>query len=74
VGGVSANPVRVTAAESALTGQAPGEAALAAAAAHVAGAIAKPISDLYASGEYRVHLAGVLAKRALAKAVERAQA
>ena len=73
VGGVAANPVRVKAAESALTGQAPGEAAIAAAAAHVAGAIAKPLSDLYASGEYRVHLAGVLAKRALAKALERAQ-
>jgi CO/xanthine dehydrogenase FAD-binding subunit len=32
------------------------------------------MSDLYASGEYRVHLAGVLGRRALAKAAERAQA
>ena len=74
VGGASANPVRIAAAESALTGQAPGEAAFVAAAGHVAAAISKPMSDLYASGEYRVHLAGVLAKRALAKAAERAQA
>jgi carbon-monoxide dehydrogenase medium subunit len=74
VGGASANPVRIKAAETALTGQAPGDAAFTAAAGQVAAAIAKPLSDLYASGEYRVHLAGVLAKRALAKAVERAQA
>jgi aerobic carbon-monoxide dehydrogenase medium subunit len=74
VGGAAANPVRITAAESALTGQAPSAAAFAAAAGHVAAAIAKPLSDLYASGEYRVHLAGVMAQRALAKAAERAQA
>jgi carbon-monoxide dehydrogenase medium subunit len=64
--------VRARAAEAALTGQAPGEAAFAAAAAKVAESIAKPTSDLYASGEFRVHLAGVLAKRALAQAVGRA--
>ncbi len=72
IGGVSANPVRAKAAEAALTGQAPGDAAFAAAAAKVAEAIGKPISDLYASGEYRVHLAGVLAKRALKQAAGRA--
>jgi carbon-monoxide dehydrogenase medium subunit len=74
VGGAAANPVRLQAAESALTGQAPSAAAFAAAAGHVAAAIPKPMSDLYASGEFRVHLAGVLAKRALAKAAGRAQA
>jgi carbon-monoxide dehydrogenase medium subunit len=73
VGGVAANPARVKGAEAALTGQAPTEAAFTAAAGQVAGALPKPISDLYASGEYRVHLAGVLAKRALAQAVARAQ-
>jgi len=72
VGGVSVNPVRASAAEAALTGQAPAEAAFAAAAAKVADAVAKPISDLYASGEYRVHLASVLARRALATAAARA--
>jgi CO/xanthine dehydrogenase FAD-binding subunit len=73
VGGASANPVRVKAGESALAGQAPTDAALAAAAGHVAAAIASPMSDLYASGEYRVHLASVLARRALAQAVARAR-
>jgi len=74
VGGAAANPVRVKAAEAALTGQAPTEAAIATATAQLAGAIPKPMSDIYASGEYRVHLAGVMAQRALAKAAERAQA
>jgi carbon-monoxide dehydrogenase medium subunit len=72
VGGVSVNPVRASAAEAALVGQAPGEAAFAAAAARVADSVTKPISDLYASGEYRVHLASVLARRALATAASRA--
>ena len=34
----------------------------------IPGAISDPIGDVYASGEYRVHLATVLAKRALALA------
>ncbi len=33
----------------------------------IPGAISNPIGDVYASGEYRVHLATVLAKRALAR-------
>jgi len=66
VGGVSVNPFRASAAEAALTGQAPDDAAFAAAAAKAGDGVAKPISDLYASGEYRVHLASVLARRALA--------
>ena len=45
---------------------------LAAAAARVADAVTAPMSDLYASGEYRAHLAVVLAERALAQAVSRA--
>ena len=38
----------------------------AAAAAKVGDGLSKPISDPYASGEFRVHLATVLARRALA--------
>jgi CO/xanthine dehydrogenase FAD-binding subunit len=72
VGGATVNPVRAQAAEAALTGQPAGESAFAAAAAKVAEALTRPTSDLYASGEYRVHLAGVLAQRALAQAAERA--
>ena len=38
----------------------------------IAGAISDPLSDTYASGEFRVHLATVLAQRALATAADRA--
>ena len=71
VGGVSGTPVRVTAAEDSLNGEAPSDEAIAAAAAQVSGAITDPIGDVYASGDFRVHLAGVLAKKALAKAAQR---
>jgi carbon-monoxide dehydrogenase medium subunit len=73
VGGVTGNPVRVSAAEEALMGSACDEAACAAAAAKVAAALKDPLSDHYASGEYRVHLATVLAKRALMMSAERAK-
>jgi carbon-monoxide dehydrogenase medium subunit len=73
VGGVSANPVVVAAAGDALVGSAPSAEAIAAAAGHVADALGEPLSDTYASGEYRVHLAQVLAKRALTAAFERVQ-
>jgi carbon-monoxide dehydrogenase medium subunit len=73
VGGATAKPARARAAEQALTGQAPDEGAIAAAAAKVAEAIQDPLSDVYASAEYRAHLATVLAKRALAAAAQRAR-
>jgi len=72
VGGATTTPKRASAAEAALTGQAAGEAAFAAASAKVKEALADPLSDPYASGEYRTHLAGVLARRALAAAASRA--
>jgi aerobic carbon-monoxide dehydrogenase medium subunit len=72
VGGVTVNPVRAAAAEAALTGQAPTDTTIAAAAAKVAEAIVDPLSDPYASGEFRTHLATVLAKRALTAAIGRA--
>jgi carbon-monoxide dehydrogenase medium subunit len=74
VGGVTTTPVRVTAAEAALKGQAPNAENIAAAAELVPAALDSPLGDIYASGEYRTHLAKVLARRALQKAVERAQA
>jgi len=72
IGGVEVNARRATAAEQALTGRAPDGDGFAAAAAKVGEGAGKPISDLYASGEFRLHLASVLARRALALAVERA--
>ena len=74
VGGATANPVRAAAAEAALTGRPPAAEAIAAAAARVAEAIQDPLGDPYASGEFRTHLATVLARRALATAAQRAQA
>jgi len=74
VGGATPNPVRCTAAEAALMGAAPTEDAIAAAAAKVAGALENPMGDLYASADYRAHLATVMAKRALMTAVARAKA
>ncbi|MEE8330587.1 MAG: xanthine dehydrogenase family protein subunit M [Acidimicrobiia bacterium] len=68
VGGVTGKPERASAAEAALVGQAPTDETIAAAAAAVAGDLANPIGDLYASGEFRVHLASVLTKRALSEA------
>ena len=72
VGGATANPARATAAENALTGQAPTADNIAAAAEKV-GEIKATMSDAYASGEYRAHLAQVMAKRALTMAAERAK-
>lgn len=72
VGGVTGAPVLVEGAGERLVGRAPDEGALAEAAARVGEALESPMGDLYASAEYRVHLAGVLARRALARAAERA--
>jgi carbon-monoxide dehydrogenase medium subunit len=72
VGGVTARPVRAVGAEQALAGQPAGDTSFAAAAARVKEAINDPLSDPYASGEYRTHLATVLARRALAAASGRA--
>ncbi len=74
VGGATANPVHAEMAEKALTGKEPSAANIEAAATQVAKAIVNPLSDVYASGEYRMHLATVLAKRALTTAAARAQA
>lgn len=67
-------PTVVTADEAAtwLAGQSPDEATLEEAGRRVR-SVARPISDMRGPAEYREHLVGILAKRALAKAVERAR-
>jgi carbon-monoxide dehydrogenase medium subunit len=64
-------PVQVLAASDALMGVKPSEQAVEAAAAAVDGEI-DPASDIHATAAYRRHLAKVLARRTLAKAMERA--
>ena len=72
VGGLTAPPVHAPAAVQALTGGPASPDAIAAAAAKVPESIENAIGDEYASGEYRTHLATVLARRALTEAVLRA--
>jgi carbon-monoxide dehydrogenase medium subunit len=73
IGGVTSVAVRARNAESLLTGQAATEANIARAADAVADALRDPLSDPYASGEFRVHLATVMAKRALTQAAGKAR-
>jgi carbon-monoxide dehydrogenase medium subunit len=56
--------------EKALVGQALDEKTVAAAAAHAADGV-EAQSDLYASGEFRAHLASVYTKRAVLLAASR---
>ncbi len=71
VTGLSARPFRATGAERLLEGTAATEADLGAAAAAVAHGV-EANSDLYASAEYRTHLARVYAARALRAALQAA--
>ena len=74
VGGVTGTPVVADDAANAMIGISPvDEAAIAAAAEQVRSALSGAVGDTYASGEYRVHLATVMAKRAIAAAFEAAQ-
>jgi carbon-monoxide dehydrogenase medium subunit len=65
IGGATAAAVRAKAAEKVLTGQAPTAENIARAAEAVSEALENPLSDSYASGEFRVHLATVMTRRAL---------
>jgi carbon-monoxide dehydrogenase medium subunit len=67
--GVATVPTRIAAAEAALVGK-PFDASAAHAAAATTGTLTA-ISDIHASAEYRLHLAGVLVFRALRDAAER---
>ncbi len=67
--GVGTVPVRLKAAEAILEKDGLGEAAIRAAAAKAA-EIVDPITDHHASADYRRHLAGVLTRRAIEKALK----
>lgn len=69
---VAPTPLFVSEAGASLVGKAPTAEALAE-AAELARASARPISDMRGTAEHRKHLAGVLTRRALQKALERAQ-
>ena len=69
--GVADQPVRARAAEDALRGHEPTTERLGRAATAARAALAPP-SDAFVSGEYRRLVAGVLCRRALARAVARA--
>jgi len=67
ISGATSKATRATAAEQALTGQPLNADTIANAAAHAADGI-EANGDIYASAEYRTHLVGVYAKRALTRA------
>ena len=70
--GVAAKSFRARSVEQALEGKAIDEAAITAAAEHASDGV-EALSDLHASGEYRLALARVYTKRALLRALTRAQ-
>jgi len=71
IGGLGAGPYRATATEAALQGQALTPEVIAAAAARAADGT-EPDRDIYASAEYKRHVAGVYARKAIEAAVRRA--
>ena len=74
VGGVTGTPQRAGAVEAALVGSTIDAESITTAAASVGEALDNPMGDAYASGEYRVYLASVLTRRAIADAFARATA
>lgn len=71
--GVGAGPVRLSNAEAALRGQTPSDDVFIA-AARAAAAEVDPDGDTHASADYRRRLAGVMTRRALARATDKARA
>lgn len=72
VTGVAGRAFRAREAESVLVGHEPADPPLAAAAAKVRAAVPRPLEDIHATGPFRLHLAEVLTRRALHRAVTRA--
>lgn len=70
--GVAPTPVRAVAAERALQGEAPGEAAIAAGAAAAAAEL-NPPEDLHGDSDLRRQVAETLLRRSIAEAAERAK-
>ena len=70
--GVSSKPYRASAVENALRGQAATPEAMAQVAARATDGV-EALADIHASAEYRLHLARVYTRRALQRAMERAQ-
>ena len=73
LGAVAPKPLFIPAAGESLAGKAISDAAIEE-AARIAQAAATPITDMRGTAEYRKHLAAVLTRRALQKAIERAKA
>lgn len=73
LGAVAPTPIRAHSAEKVLTGEKPGEGLFEHAGKAAAGD-SRPIDDYRGSGEYRQDMVAVLAKRALAAALEQARA
>ncbi len=73
LGAVAPTPLYIPAAGEALAGQ-PVNAESIERAAKIAQDAARPITDMRGTAEYRKHISGVLARRALEKAIERAKA
>ena len=72
IGAVAPTPLLVSDAGAALAGQAVSAAAIQK-ASEIAEAAARPISDMRGTAEYRKHLTGVLTRRAINGAVQRAK-
>jgi carbon-monoxide dehydrogenase medium subunit len=71
IGGLGSGPLRAKATEAALQGQRLTDDVMAAAAAKAAEG-SDPADDVYASAEYKSHMATVLARRAIEQAAQRA--